>query len=242
MSLKNLIHSIASMFGSLFNLLLPRCCPVCGRRLQAGEILTCSGCAIQFNMEGVFDDSDDNVMVKLLFGQFDVQRANALFHFEPHEGLANMIYEMKYRQRPDIGVAIGRRMALELGPKGFFDGIDMIIPIPLTRSRQRQRGYNQAEMLADGINEITGIPVNTTVVARKKFSGSQTRLGRWERKSNVEKLFELKDGDAIKDKHVLIIDDVFTTGATVTECGKTLSDNSGNNVKISVLTACLAKR
>jgi ComF family protein len=134
---------------------------------------------------------------------------------------------------------MGRLMAKELQTSGFFDGIDGIVPIPLAKKRLRQRGYNQSLEIARGISEITSLPIYNKVVIRKVFEGSQTNKGRWERNENVEGVFELKDASAIQGKHLLIIDDVVTTGATVLACAKELC--KAGNVKVSVISLGFSK-
>lgn len=178
-------------------------------------------------------------MAKTFWGQIPIERAAALFYYEPHAETANILYELKYKNHPEIGEVMGRLMAREFQPEGFFDGIDGIVPVPLARKRQRQRGYNQSHELAKGISEITGLPLFDKVVRRTVFEGSQTSLGRWERNENVEQVFELRDAPTIQGKHLLIVDDVVTTGATVIACAKELCKAEG--VRISILSLGLAK-
>ena len=138
-----------------------------------------------------------------------------------------------------LGSVMGRLMARELQMSNFFEGIDAIIPVPLAKKRERQRGYNQSHELAKGISEITRLPIYNKVVRRTVFEGSQTSLGRWERNENVEQVFKLKDTTTIQGKHLLIVDDVVTTGATVIACAKELC--KAGDVRISVLSLGLAK-
>lgn len=230
----------------ILNLFLPRTCPVCGRRLHADEALLCSYCSLIYDLGGVYDDYRDNPMTRSLFGQVMVERANAMFRFLPHGSLAQSVYDLKYHLRPDIGVSLGRRAVAEMGPKGFFDGIDAIVPVPLTPARQRWRGYNQAEMFARGISQLTGITVMNRVVRRAFFNKSQTQLNHNERLKNVENAFQLVNDAPIRGKHVLIVDDIFTTGATAIACAKTLAgdflkiDNLGECTSVSVLAIGLA--
>ena len=153
---------------------------------------------------------------------------------------ANIIYKLKYKSHPEIGPVMGRKVAVEFQRDNFFDGIDGIVPIPLAKKRFRQRGYNQSEEIARGINEITGIPIYTGIVKRTVFKGSQTRRMRWDRQENVEYAFSLVNGEPIIGKHLLVIDDVVTTGATIIACAKELV--KAGNVKISVLSLGLTKR
>jgi ComF family protein len=178
-------------------------------------------------------------MAKIFWGQVPIERATALFYYEPHAETANILYEMKYKNHPEIGEVMGRLMARELQMSNFFEGIDGIIPVPLAKKRQRQRGYNQSHELAKGISEITGLPIYNKVVRRTVFEGSQTSLGRWERNENVEHVFELKDASTIQGKHLLLVDDVVTTGATVLACAKELC--KAGNVKVSVISLGFSK-
>ena len=188
---------------------------------------------------GYSNNPYENEMAKLFWAQIPVERAAALFHYESHAETANIIYQLKYKDHPEIGPLMGRMVATELKRDDFFDGIDVIIPVPLTKERLRQRGYNQSEEIAKGVSEITGLPINKDVVKRMVFKGSQTRRSRWDRQENVEYAFKLIHGEPIAGKHLLIVDDVVTTGATIIACAKELV--KAGNVKISVLSLGLTR-
>ena len=214
-------------------------CSIGCRRLSISEEVICGKCNLHLPRTGFQQDPYENIMAKMFWGQIPIERATALFYYEPHAETANILYEMKYKNHPEIGEVMGRLMARELQMSNFFEGIDGIIPVPLAKKRQRQRGYNQSHELAKGISEITGLPIYNKVVRRTVFEGSQTSLGRWERNENVEQVFELKDAPTVQGKHLLIVDDVVTTGATVIACAKELCKAGG--VRISVLSLGLAK-
>ena len=228
-----------SFWHRVLDLISPRLCVVCGQRLTVSEEIICSKCNLHLPRTGFQQDPYENEMAKLFWHQIPIERATALFYYEAHSETANILYELKYKSHPEIGEVMGRLVAKELQPSGFFDGIDGIVPIPLAKKRQRQRGYNQSLEIARGISEITNLPIYNKVVRRNVFEGSQTNKGRWERNENVEKVFEMTDETAIHGKHLLIIDDVVTTGATVIACAKELCKAS--NVKISVLSLGFAK-
>ncbi len=230
---------IISFWHRLLDLISPRLCVVCGRRLTVTEKVICAKCNFHLPRTDFHRNAYENEMAKLFWHQIPIERATAYFYYEPHSSTANIIYQMKYKDHPEIGEVMGRMMGKELMPSGFFDRIDGIIPVPLAKKRQRQRGYNQSVEIARGVSEVTGLPVFDKVVKRVSFKGSQTSLGRWERNENVEKVFELIDGATIQGKHLLIVDDVVTTGATVIACSKELV--KANNIKISVLSLGLAK-
>ena len=133
---------------------------------------------------------------------------------------------------------MGRYMAAELIESGFFQGIDVIIPIPLHETKQRIRGYNQSEWIARGIAAVTGIPVDTEAVVRRKYTETQTRKSIFERWENVEGIFELHHAESLIGKHVLIVEDVLTTGATTVACASRIMEVEG--IRISVLTLAVA--
>ena len=228
-----------SFWTRLLDLISPRACVVCGCRLSASEEVICGKCNLHLPRTSFQQDPYENIMAKMFWGQIPIERAAALIYYEPHAETANILYELKYKNHPEIGEVMGRLMARELQTGNFFEGIDGIIPVPLAKKRERQRGYNQSNELAEGISEITGLPIYNKVVKRTVFEGSQTSLGRWERNENVEQVFELKDAPTIQGKHLLIVDDVVTTGATVIACAKELCKAEG--VRISVLSLGLAK-
>ena len=228
-----------SFWTRLLDLISPRLCTVCGERLSVTEEVLCGKCNLHLPRTGFQHDPQANVMTKMFWGRIPIERATALFYFEAHAETANILYELKYKNHPEIGETMGRMMARELQRGDFFDGIDGIVPVPLAKRRERQRGYNQSMEIAKGVSEITNLPIYNKVVKRKTFNGSQTSKGRWERNENVENVFELLDGDSVRGKHLLIIDDVVTTGATVIACAKEISKAEG--VRFSVLSLGFAK-
>jgi ComF family protein len=178
-------------------------------------------------------------MARLFWGIIPVERAAALFYYEAGSETANILYELKYHNHPEIGVVMGRMIGREFSESGFFDGIDMLVPIPLARSRQRHRGYNQSRSIAEGISQITGQPISDQLVRRTHFVKSQTQMGRRERQENVADVFEVKNLDGIHGRHLLLIDDVVTTGATITACARELL--KAGDVTLSILSLGFVK-
>lgn len=228
-----------SYWHRLLDLIAPRLCAVCGRRLAPSEQVLCAACNLHLPRTGFQLDARDNPMARLFWGIIPVERVAALFYYEGGSRTANLIYDLKYHDRPEIGVAMGRMMAGEFSASGFFDDIDLIVPIPLARSRQRHRGYNQSRCLAEGIARETGLTLSDRVVCRRRFDRSQTQMGRWERQENVSQVFQLKEGDDIRGRHILLIDDVVTTGATMTACARELLKAA--DVRVSLLALAFTK-
>ena len=228
-----------SFWHRLLDLISPRSCVVCGHRLTVTEDTICARCNFHLPRTMFHLNPYENEMAKLFWGQIPIERATAFFYYEAHAETANILYELKYKNHPEIGEVMGRMFARELESSGFFDGIDGILPVPLAKKRQHQRGYNQSQEIARGVSAITNLPVFNKVVRRTNYKGSQTSKGRWERNENVESVFELSDATAIEGCHLLIIDDVVTTGATVIACAKELL--KAPNVKLSVISLGFAK-
>jgi ComF family protein len=229
-----------SFYRRLMELLAPRACSICQRRLAPSEQVLCAACNMHLPRTGYQHSPMDNTMARLFWGIIPVERAAALFYYESHAPAANIVYDMKYHDHPEIGVQMGLMMGREFSEAGFFDGIDMIVPVPLAKKRQRQRGYNQSAELARGLSQATGLPIYDRVVRRTVFLKSQTEMGRRERQENVERVFELKEADALRGCHVLLVDDVVTTGATMTACARELLKAGG--VTISLVSLGFVKK
>ena len=225
---------MVSFLTRLVEMIAPRACCVCGNRLLIGEEHLCASCIREIPYTDYHRDAENNKLARLFWKRLPIEKASSLFYFEPKAEYANIIYDLKYHGCQEIGRYFGRFAAQWYQKYGFFDGVDIIIPIPLAKKRQRERGYNQSEMIARGLSEITGITVVTDAVIRVKRTQTQTRLLTAERQKNVQDAFMLKDGDKVRGKHVLIIDDIITTGATICACADEIVKAGG--VKISVFS------
>ena len=190
-------------------------CAMCGNRLAAGEEVACADCYALLEYTGQAAHSLDNELAHRLWVKTEVNRCAALVLHRPHSRAGNMVYELKYCRHPEHGRWMGHMMAREMGREGFFDDIDFVIPVPLAKVRLRQRGYNQSEEIARGICEATGLKMRTDIVVRDTFVCSQTSLSPEQRAANVDGVFRLVNADALKGRHVLVVDDVVTTGATM---------------------------
>lgn len=230
----NTMSIFAEVVVRLFNLIAPRRCVMCGCRLAIGENVICSGCNLDLPRTFFSERPYDNDLTQMFWGRLPIKRAAALFFYKRRSLTSRIIYSMKYLGHPEAGELMGQVAAKEFAANGFFDGIDIIVPIPLSRLRQLSRGYNQSMEIAKGISDITKIPIADKAVKRLWFRSSQTHLNFWQRMENVEKEFRLKDGSRIKGRHVLIVDDIVTTGATVYSCAKELMKSG--DVTFSILS------
>jgi ComF family protein len=223
----------------ILDFISPRQCVVCGQRLAPTERSLCSVCLLHLPRTTYQFTPDDNPMVQLFWHLTPIRHAAALLFYEPRSETARIVYDLKYHDHPEIGNVMGRMIAREFSEAGFFEGIDVIVPVPLSRSRQFWRGYNQSLELARGISNMTGIPVARNAIRRLRFNKTQTHLGHTDRRENVDGVFQLKDATLIEGRHVLLVDDVITTGATMTSCAQELL--KANNVRLSLLSLGFVK-
>lgn len=228
-----------SFWTKLFDLISPRQCVVCGTRLSAEQSVLCTTCSLHLPLTNFAASPLENRLARLFWGLFPIEKAAAMFYYEPHSSTAQIIYSMKYQNRPEVAEYMGGIFARQLQAEGFFDGIDALVPVPIARKRLRQRGYNQSEHIAKGISKQTGIPVYDNVVERCDFKTSQTRLNPFARRDNVAKAFRLKAPDRIAHRHLLLVDDVITTGSTVTACALQLQQ--APEVRLSVVALGYSK-
>lgn len=232
-------HLVRLWFLSLLRLFFPRQCPVCGCLLQEGEAGICLRCNMDMPRTG-YHQLRDNPMERMLWGKMPLERATAYFFYRKGSDFRRIVHQMKYNGRQDLAETMGRLLAQELLPSGFFQGIDLLLPVPLHPAKERKRGYNQSERLAQGIAAVTAIPIDNSSVTRLADTETQTRKSAYERWENVEGIFRLLRPERFGEgQHILLIDDVFTTGATITACADAFQGIEG--LHISVLTLCIAE-
>lgn len=186
-----------------------------------------------------FPSFSDNPMARTFWHLIPVERATAGFYYSRHSSTKHLFYAFKYGRQPKVAYQMGIWLAGRLLPTGFFDGIDFMLPVPLALSHQIKRGYNQSEWLAQGISSVTGLPIRTDCLSRNEVRHSQTRLRRSERITNVKDSILNRQPGKLKDKHILLIDDIMTTGATLLACGEALKTAEG--IRISILTLGLTQ-
>ena len=215
----------------LKELLFPRYCKVCGRRLMQSEQHLCIGCLLELPRTH-YEQKPDNPLMQHFMEWPEVVRATAHFYYNKEGKYSSLIHHLKYYDHPETGIFLGHLAAKELAASGFFEGIVLIVPVPLSKKKRRKRGYNQCDYIAQGISEATGIATNNRCIRRVVDTDTQTRKSSSERWKNTEGIFHVTDGTALKDKHILLVDDVATTGATLHACISAVL--TVPNVRISV--------
>ncbi len=223
------------ILSSIHNLIFPRTCCICGARLVAGHEPVCPACNLQLRRTGHAWQPADNVMARLFWRRAPVRRAAAWIYYRPMSQDSKIIYRLKYGQSPETGWELGEMAAREMADAGFFEGVELIVPVPLTRSRQRQRGYNQSTAIARGVEHATGLPVAPRALVRRSFHESQTHLDAFLRMENVHEAFAMRQPARVRGRNVLLVDDVCTTGATLTACATLLIGAGAASVSAMVL-------
>ena len=229
--LKKVSLNMMNGLAAFVDFFLPRFCPSCKAKLSIDEKVICTSCLSQIQR------ADCNRLQKeyekKFRGQNIITDFISLFVFEKDKPLQHIIHELKYSGKFSLGKYLGGLIAAELGDKLSEWKIDMIVPVPLHNLKRAERGYNQSDYIAKGIGPALKIPVKTNLLKRNRFTETQTALSLDERKENVKDAFSLKRKRRIPNKNILLIDDVITTGATTSECGRILLQNGAPKVFIA---------
>ena len=230
-------NTLKTWFFSFVHLFFPRQCAVCGASLQEGEEGICMKCNMDMPRTN-YHTHKDNPVERMFWGKMPLDRATSYFFYHKGSDFRRILHQLKYGGRKDLGEIMGRFMAAELADTDFFREVDVIVPVPLHPRKQKLRGYNQSECIARGVSDVTGIPLDVSSISRKKHTETQTRKSAYERWENVDGIFCLRRPERFAGKHILIVDDVLTTGATTTACADALKEVEG--IRISVLTLAMA--
>ena len=232
-----MIKTIKQWLGAAADVVLPRVCPVCGKALDDDEHWLCRKCLADLPRTH-YEDVDFNAMEQLFAGKVPIERATAYFFYEKGSPYAAILHDVKYHNTPRMGRWLTARAVRDMGSSGFFDGIDVVTAVPLHRSKLAQRGYNQSEHLARGIADELNIPYIESLKAVRPHS-TQTHKGALERWQNIQGNYTLNEKNIghLAGKHILLVDDVVTTGSTLTVCSSLLKAIPGVTVSLFTLAA-----
>ena len=223
--------------NSILELFYPSVCAACGNTLFRWEHLVCTHCRSFLPKTG-YEQNADNPLARLFYGKVRLKAVTACFFFSKDGKVQGLIHELKYRGNAEVGIFLGQELGKSIKDAPLFQGIDYLIPVPLHPKRERERGYNQSMMIAQGIAEVTGIQIGGDYLYRKVNTSTQTHKNKEERWRNVKDIFELRHAEQLQGKSVLLIDDVLTTGSTMESCALKLSTVPG--ITISCATAACA--
>jgi len=232
------MNFLYNLWDDFISLLFPRLCYGCGDHLLRNENIICTRCYVVIPRTNYHVESD-NPVAQIFWGRCMIEKAAAFSFYNKGSKIRNLIHNLKYKGIRDIGYELGRIYGLTLKSTGFTSNIDLIIPVPLHPSKKRNRGYNQCDAISEGLSEVTGLPLKTDSLVRVTDTATQTVRSRYERWTNVEGIFKVKDPEFIRGRHLLLVDDVITTGSTVEACVTELLKVEG--VKVSVVALAYAK-
>jgi ComF family protein len=223
---------------SFLHLLFPHLCAGCGNDILNEDSVLCMRC-IDAMPETNFELYPNNPVEKTFWGRLPLVSATAQFYFTKESLMQQLMHQFKYKRNKELGIQLGRIMGEQIKQSGRFE-VDALIPLPLFPAKEKRRGYNQATLLCQGMASVMNIPVLDKVIIRPQHTETQTKRGRIERWKNMEGKFFLSNKEAICNKHILLVDDVITTGATLEASGNELLKAEG--VRLSVATLCVASR
>ncbi|HEY6914307.1 MAG TPA: ComF family protein [Paludibacter sp.] len=221
----------------LFNLLFPDLCVVCGNNLLRNEQHICLSCLHNIPKTN-YHLFSDNPVDKRFWGKVPICSGTAFFFFQKGSSFQKLLHSLKYKGNKEIGEVLGKYAAADLSDTPYFETVDVIIPVPLHPKKLKKRGYNQSEWIAMGLSLILEKPCDTTSLFRLRESDTQTKKTVFQRYENTEGLFGLLDKNTLSGKHVLLVDDVLTTGSTLEACIQMLL--KCEDIKVSVFTLAVA--
>lgn len=224
------------VFEDFVSLFFPRYCRGCQDALVKGEELICTACILEMPKSNYHLDPE-NPFFRRFRGRIPATHVMALFKFVKESRVQHILHALKYKNQPEIGQMLGRVYGEDLVIAGYRETFDLIIPVPLHASRRRSRGYNQSEEFGKGLSEKLAVPCRDDLVERVVTNDTQTRKTRIRRWQNVKENFRIKDPAPFQGKHILLIDDVMTTGATLEACGSVLWNAGCSELSIACIAA-----
>lgn len=229
------MESLKTIFNNAVHLFYPHVCTGCGSDLLSIENLLCARCITDLPQTN-FAQHANNPVEKIFWGRVPIAVAHSEFYFAKESLVQHLIHQLKYKNNKEIGIYLGEIMGRSLTHSHRFKNIDTMIPLPLYPDKERKRGYNQAAIICQGMSAVMDVPVMINNLIRQRYTETQTKKHRLERWENVEGSFGVKDIAALKGKHVLLVDDVITTGATIEAGCAAILKTAVGSISIATLT------
>ncbi|WP_106829482.1 ComF family protein [Parabacteroides pacaensis] len=228
-----------TIWNDLLNLFFPKLCLLCKTPLVEGEEHICLHCLYQLPLTH-YEKTDNNPTEQLFTGKIPIKRANSFLRYEKGSNVQKLIHSLKYKDNKELGYYLGKLAALKIQQSGIYKSVNLLVPVPLHPRKKRKRGYNQAEWIAKGIASILKIPVNADNLKRVHSTKTQTRKSVYERWTNVQNIFKVEQPEIFENQHVLLVDDVITSGSTMGACAQAIINNSITD--ISIFSLSIAER
>lgn len=222
-----LVRGVADLF-------YPRLCAACQSPLLWHERIICIRCRIALPRTD-FGMYPDNPVARKFWGKLPVEGAVAMLHFHKGSKVQSLMHALKYHDRKDVGILLGQLLGYYMHQHQLFTRADCISIVPLHADKLKARGYNQCAVIGEGLSQVLQIPLLTDLIERTAFTSTQTRKSRMERWNNVKDVFTICAPERVHDKHVLLIDDVITTGSTLEACAAQLIALPGTKVSIAAV-------
>ncbi|WP_299285343.1 ComF family protein [uncultured Mucilaginibacter sp.] len=224
-------------FADFVSLIFPELCQACAKSLYRNEDLICADCLYHLPYTD-FHLNADNTVAQQFWRRVPLEAAAALLYFSKGSRVQNLMHQLKYKNKPEVGVYLGKLAGKRLFENLIFSSADVIIPVPLHKQKQLKRGYNQSLSFAEGLSEKISIPVSIDNLIRVSSTESQTKKSRISRYENMKEVFSVKNPSTLIGKHILLVDDIITTGATLEACCNVLLEVPG--VRISIASIAVA--
>jgi ComF family protein len=228
------LNQLFHILQDFVDLFIPSRCINCGTNLFKSEQHVCRECLSKIPMTN-FIKNKDNAVSQIFWGRAKLEYAFSYYFFTKNGSLQNLIHEIKYHGAKELAFEMGRKFGNDLKQESFSKEFDVICPVPLHKQKEKLRGYNQSEWLASGLSDALKIPYNKSLLKRKVFTSTQTKKNRQQRWENVKDAFEVDEISKVANKHILLLDDVLTTGATLEACAQKLLEIEGTTVSVASL-------
>ncbi|WP_040280498.1 ComF family protein [Psychroserpens damuponensis] len=223
------------MIKNLLNLFFPEACNACGNHLSDNEQQICTHCRHNLPLTN-FHDDPDNAVHKILYGRVKLEQATALLHFSKKGIVQQLMHNLKYKGHEEIGQFLGEWLGEELKTIKGYSNIDVVIPVPLHKKKLKSRGFNQVDKFGIAIAKALNADYNTSVLIKTTHTKTQVFKDRLKRNSRIHTNFKIVNGDSLQNKHILIVDDIITTGATIEDCANVLLDIKGITLSLATMS------
>lgn len=230
----NLVGITTEYLNDFVGLLYPNHCEACEQPLGKGEDIICLFCQYELP-QTEYHKQKENPIEKLFWGRVEIEHAAGMYFFHGKTKVQHLLHKLKYQGKKEVGHKLGRVYGEMMKDSGFANDVDIIAPVPLHEKKKRKRGYNQSDFFAMGLSESLVVDWSPKILRRNVYTETQTGKTRFERWGNVDDVFSLADEKAAQNRHVLLVDDVITTGATLEACAHALLQASGARVSIATI-------